>query len=204
MGKKIHELFRIKAIRIQATYAPTSRRIPSNVGEYFTRAAFLQYADKTRAVEVEDLDQIELPRQRFAKAFEFGIFAYGHRVETTSPPTPAPDADRVIVPGLTTDISFDGVTGVDQRVKRSLARLRLNLGHPSTQELMRLLAHQGLQGMRCSTCERLKPPQEPRPTSMPSLVAGQFGDELQADVFYCRLLDSSASGSQALRATAQV
>ncbi|CAK9045906.1 unnamed protein product [Durusdinium trenchii] len=201
MGKRIQELFRIKAVRIQAFYAPTSRRIPANVDEYFTRAAFLQYADKTRAVEVEDLDQIEFPRQRFSKAVAFGIFAYGFRMETTSPATPAPDADRAIIPGLTTDISFSGVDGVDQHVKRSLARLHLNLGHPSTQELMRLLAHQGripatvikaVQGMSCSTCQRLKPPQEPRPTSMPSLVAGQFGDELQADVFYCRLLDGTS------------
>ena len=40
MGKRIQELFRIKAVRIQAFYAPTSRRIPANVDEYFTRAAF--------------------------------------------------------------------------------------------------------------------------------------------------------------------
>ncbi|CAK9010797.1 unnamed protein product [Durusdinium trenchii] len=172
MGKKIQELFRIKAVRIQAFYAPTSRRIPANVDEYFTRAAF---------------SMLTRPEQL--------------RTETTSPATPAPDADRAIIPGLTTDISFSGVDGVDQHVKRSLARLHLNLGHPSTQELMRLLAHQGripatvikaVQGMSCSTCQRLKPPQEPRPTSMPSLVAGQFGDELQADVFYCRLLDGTS------------
>ncbi|CAK9114796.1 Protease Do-like 9 [Durusdinium trenchii] len=109
MGKRIQELFRIKAVRIQAFYAPTSRRIPANVDEYFTRAAFLQYAGKTRAVEVEDLDQIEFPRQRFSKAVAFGIFAYGFRMETTSPATPAPDADRAIIPGLTTDISFSGL-----------------------------------------------------------------------------------------------
>ena len=64
---------------------------------------------------------------------------------------------------------------------------------------MRLLASQGnvpsgviqaVQSMRCATCERLKPPQQPRPTTMPKMIAGQFGDELQLDVFYSRTINT--------------
>ena len=199
MGKSIQQLFRIKAIKIQACFAPTCRRIPANVDEYFTRAAFLQYADKTRAVEVEDLDEIQFPRQRFSKAVEIAVFAYGFRLEAPEHREQVqPGEDKpAIVPGLMTDVSFDTKEALDPVIKRSVARLHINLGHPSPQELLRLLASQGsvpslvikaVQGLVCSTCRRLKPPQEPRPASMPSMVAGQFGDELQADIFYIRLL----------------
>ena len=44
--------------------------------------------------------------------------------------------------------------------------------------------------LRCATCERLRPKQPPRPSGKPSLVVGQFGDELQMDIFYCRTLSS--------------
>ena len=62
---------------------------------------------------------------------------------------------------------------------------------------MRLMAHQNVpasviktvQNMKCATCERLKTAQPPRPTALPKMVAAQFGDELQADVFYTRLIN---------------
>ena len=40
LGRKIQDLFRIDAIKIQVVSSPTTRRIPSNVDEYYTRAAF--------------------------------------------------------------------------------------------------------------------------------------------------------------------
>ncbi len=61
----------------------------------------------------------------------------------------------------------------------------------------RLLAYEGnlpdsvyecARKLRCATCERLRPKQPPRPSGKPSLVVGQFGDELQMVVFYCRTL----------------
>ena len=54
MGQTIQGLFRIDAIRIQVVSSPTTRRIPNNVDEYFTRASFLCFNDDTRAVEVEE------------------------------------------------------------------------------------------------------------------------------------------------------
>ena len=79
MGQTIQDLFRIDAIRIQVVSSPTTRRTPSNVDEYFTRASFLCFNDDTRAVEVEDLDQVRFPRQRFEKPVRLAVFAYGHR-----------------------------------------------------------------------------------------------------------------------------
>ena len=199
LGKKIQDLFRIDAIRIQVVSSPTTRRIPSNVDEYYTRAAFLHYNDDSRAVEVEDLGDLQYPRQRFSKPVRFAVFAYGHRrnvpeasaakSSTLSPTT---------VPNLSTDIDFPGISvETPQEIRSSVARLHLNLGHPSRQELCRLLAYEGnlpdsvyecARKLRCATCERLRPKQPPRPSGKPSLVIGQFGDELQMDVFYCRTL----------------
>lgn len=49
-----------------------------------------------------------------------------------------------MVPNLPTDISFPNVTsGIRQEVKNAVARLHLNLGHPSKEELCRLLAYEG-------------------------------------------------------------
>ena len=201
LGRKIQDLFRIDAIKIQAVSAPTTRRIPSNVDEYYTRAAFLFYNDETKAVEVEDLGDLQFPRQRFSKPVRYAIFAYGHRrlqpdpsASTTQSRTPT------MVPNLPTDIDFPDLSkDVPQEVRSAVARLHLNLGHPSRQKLNRLLAYEGnfpdavyecAWKLRCSTCERLKPKQPPRPTAQPSMVVGQFGDELQMDIFYCKTLAS--------------
>ena len=86
-------------------------------------------------------------------------------------------------------------------VKRTVARLHLNLGHPTQQELMRMVAYYGgapanvmtaIQHLKCSTCERLRSPQAPRPATMPKFTAGQFGDEIQGDIFYVRILTAEA------------
>ena len=199
LGRKIQDLFRIDAIKIQVVSSPTTRRIPSNVDEYYTRAAFLVFNDDTRAVEVEDLGELQYPRQRFDRPVRYAVFAYGHRRDLpeqaeTSPSTATP----TMVPNLPTDIDFPGLSPqVSQEFRAATARLHLNLGHPSRQELCRLLAYEGnlpdavfecAKKLRCATCERLRPKQPPRPSGMPSLVVGQFGDELQMDVFYCRTL----------------
>ena len=104
------------------------------------------------------------------------------------------------VPGLRTDISFPGVPATSPKeVKSSVARLHVNAGHPHRQELVRLLAAHGsinsavftaIEHMRCGACERSKLPLKPRPASVPEFV-GQFGEQLQSDVFYIRDLSST-------------
>ncbi|CAL1158281.1 unnamed protein product [Cladocopium goreaui] len=205
MGQTIQGLFRIDAIRIQVVSSPTTRRIPNNVDEYFTRASFLCFNDDTRAVEVEDLDQVRFPRQRFDKPVRLAVFAYGHRrpldLERVDPSSQPSTSTPTVVPNLPTDIDFPGLTsGIRQEIKASVARLHLNMGHPSREELCRLLAYEGhvpdevyecARKLRCATCQRLKPPQAPRPSTTPKLLNGQFNDEVQGDIFYCRTLDAT-------------
>ena len=198
MGKRVADLSRMDLTKIQACWTPTSRRIPSNIDEYFTRGALLHFGDGTRSLEVEDLDEIAFPRQRFEKPVQVAIFFYGYRKQVEPHEAPKDFQGHPAVAGLSTDISFPKLSNsnsINEDVRRSVARLHLNLGHPSNAELMRLLASQGdvpqgviqaVQSLRCATCERLKPPQQPRPTAMPRMIAGQFGDELQMDVFYTR------------------
>ena len=201
LGKRIQDLMRIDAIRIQVVANPTTRRIPANVDEYYTRASFLVFNDDSRAVEIEDLGELQYPRQHFLKPVRYAVFAYGHRrsmPETSS--STAPTLSPTTVPGLPTDIDFPGLSSeISSDIRSSVARLHLNLGHPSRQELCRLLAYEGnlpdavyecAKKLRCATCERLRPKQPPRPSAKPSLVVGQFGDELQMDIFYCGTLSS--------------
>ena len=200
MGGKIQDLFRLNATKIQAVLAPTTRRVPSDMENFSTRAAFLQFNDESRAVEMEDLTELRFPKQRFAKPVRLAIFAYGFRRELQAPPQRQEGRSPTMVPNLPTDIDYPGLSSeVPQEVRSSVARLHLNLGHPSRQELLRLLAYEGnlpdvvyecARKLRCATCERLKPKQAPRPSGQPSMVVGQFGDELQMDVFYCRTLTS--------------
>ena len=198
IGAKIQDLFRLDANKIQAVMAPTTRRVPSNIEDYSTRAAFLLFNDDSRSVEMEDLTELRFPKQRFSKPVRLAIFAYGFRRGLPEPVSPEQSKAPTMVPNLPTDIDFPGLSPeVPQEVRSSVARLHLNLGHPSRQELSRLLAYEGnlpdvvhecARKLRCATCERLKPKQAPRPSGQPSLVIGQFGDELQMDVFYCRTL----------------
>jgi len=84
-----------------------------------------------------------------------------------------------------------------------VARLHLNLGHPSAQELTRMIAHYGgapghvlscIQHLHCATCHRLKDVQKARPATTPSFTVGQFADEVQGDLFYVRLLNGENIG----------
>ena len=116
-----------------------------------------------------------------------------------------PVAQPVADLSLPTDITFPNLPsghGISLEVRKTVARLLLNLGHPSQQELMRMIAYYGgvpaniitaVQHLKCSTCERLKSPQPPRPATMPKFVAGQFGDEFQGDIFFVRIMTSEAS-----------
>ena len=77
-----------------------------------------------------------------------------------------------------------------------MARLHLNAGHPSKQEMIRLFTMHGvitphvlqcLEHLQCGTCKRTSLPQHPRPAAVPQM-SGQFGDRLQADRFWIREL----------------
>ncbi|CAK9077183.1 unnamed protein product [Durusdinium trenchii] len=173
MGRNIQQLFRVKAIKIQACFAPTCRRIPSNVDEYFTRAAFLQYMDKTRAVEVEDLDEIQFPRQRFDKPVEIAVFAYGFRMMAPEHREQAPaSSDKpAIVPGLMTDVSFDTKEALDSTIKRSA--FDENYNPKLRAELVRCEAQKCLLDLNASQQLRRALLRKTRNTAIPDLQPGQ-------------------------------
>ena len=85
-----------------------------------------------------------------------------------------------------------------------MARLHINMGHPSTQELVlvRLACFHGspstqvvdaVRKLRCSTCERLSKVQPPRPAALPQVQPRQFADEVQGDVVWVRLTSGTAA-----------
>ena len=208
LGKRICDLARLNAVRIQCAYTPTTRRIPTALAfdnEVTCRAALLQYVNGRRTLEVDNIVDLQLPKQRFDTPVEVAIFMYGTmRNEPSAMPKGTDDDAKLPLADMPTDITFPGLPsghGINLDTRRTVARLHLNLGHPSPQELIRMIAYYGgapsaiitcVQHLKCSTCGRLKSPQQPRPATMPKFTAGQFGDEIQGDLFFVRLLTGDA------------
>ena len=203
LGKDIQDLFRIKAVKIQAAPSPIQRRFLMNQ-PYSARGVALEYIDGSRHIEVEQLEDVRHPKGRFNQAVRYAVFIYG---DSYQEPTAVHEGDvhdpSVPVPGLPTDVTFPTLgQQVPPEIRRSVARLHTNLGHPSPQELSRLLLHRGIPNaavlecvkkLHCATCERLKGPQQPRPASstVPS-TASQFNELVQGDFFYVRLATGQA------------
>ena len=151
-------------------------------------------------VETETLDGLHFPKQRFANPVNYGIFWFGFaddQVPQEQPPLAdpmhRPPEDLPAQP--VHEVSFPNCpANVTRETRSAVARLHLNLGHPTEKELIRLLAWQGaaselmitaVKHIHCGSCHRLKRIPRPRPTTVPNNV-GQFNDFLQADVFWCR------------------
>ena len=105
---------------------------------------------------------------------------------------------RQPVPGLDTEVWFEGT--VDKKLQASLARLHLNMGHPPKAELVRMLAAAGtlsgkvlsaLDNLRCGSCLRTRLPRQPPPAGLPSNFSGFFGEVVQADLVYLRVIHGS-------------
>ncbi|CAE7322415.1 GIP, partial [Symbiodinium sp. CCMP2456] len=127
--------------RIQATYMPMQRRIPMDI-PLTARGAALLYNDGTHSIEVEALENVRFPKQRFDKPVRIGIFVYGDLVQESEPA--GGQLETLPMSALPTDIRFEGLSpGTPMEVKRTVARLHLNMGHPSSQELTRLACYHG-------------------------------------------------------------
>ena len=86
------------------------------------------YADGSRTVEVEDLNLVQQPKQRFSKAVRYAILAYGDLIEDQAE-APEQQSPEVPVAGLPTDITFPGLAPtVPLEVRRAIARAHVNLG----------------------------------------------------------------------------
>ena len=206
LGARMANLARMDAVRIQVAFTPTTRRLPTAVLLEMThRVSILQFTDGTRSLELDHLPDLQYPRQRFDKAVQFAVFMYGVMREVPNSQPEQPTEDPLIpLRDLPTDVTFPGLQPhhqVNLDTKRLVARLHLNLGHPSPQEMSRMIAYYGgappavnmcIQHLRCATCERLKPPQHPRPAASPSLKVGQFGDEVQCDFIFLRTINGQS------------
>ena len=208
VGKQICDLMRMDAVRIQVVWTPTTRRLPpSTLLEMTHRGALLHFADGTRTLELEHLSELQFPKQRFVKPVQLGIFIYGVMREVQGPPQLRDQESQpstVPLRDLPTDVTFPGLPeGIPVDTRRMVARLHLNLGHPSSSEMTRMIAHYGgapghvlscIQHLHCATCHRLKDVQKARPAATPSFTVGQFADEVQGDLFYVRLLNGENFG----------
>ncbi|CAE7949652.1 GIP [Symbiodinium sp. KB8] len=164
-GKEIQDLFRMDAVRIQVANTPTQRRFHSDI-PHLARGAALQHIDGSRLVEVEQLDEVRQPKGRFSKPVQFAVFIYGssRQADELQQSTQEDPGPEVPIGGLPTDVNFPGCDKIPISVRRSVARLHVNLGHPSAQELSRLLCHRGVPSagvqecvrkLSCATCKRL-------------------------------------------------
>ena len=98
------------------------------------------------------------------------------------------------VPRATThgDITFTGLTKEQAplEIRRMVARMHLNYGHPRKRDLLRFAASQGanantltvISALRCKVCERAVGTSQPRPARLPRV--GQFADSVQMDIFF--------------------
>ena len=83
-------------------------------------------------------------------------------------------------------------------VKCAVARLHVNLGHPSSADLIRMISQQGTvnpetiaaaKALNCTSCLRMKNNAPPRPSRVVTKFMGQLGDNIQMDIFYARTVD---------------
>eukprot|EP00435_Cladocopium_sp_Y103_P056706 s1320_g19.t1 len=173
--KSVERLVPWKVGRVQIVKTPRARRMPTDV-PYTHRANVLLYNDDTLVCESEDdPDEPAVPAEEATQ-------------EEEVPP------DEVRGAGIT----FPSWQ-VHRDVKRAVARLHVNLGHPSTADLVRMLSHQGTvtpeaiqaaKCLSCTSCLRMKGNAPPRPSRTLTRYVGQLNDNVLMDIFYARTIDS--------------
>ncbi|CAL1153227.1 unnamed protein product [Cladocopium goreaui] len=191
--------------RIQAAWCPTTRRMPTDF-PYTHRACVMVTNDDEIMIEDEDMTSVAYPKQRFQKPVRIGLFIYGDAPEDQDDQPvirsgSGPPSKEDLVPDLSTEIWFENAK-IPKELQSSVARLHCNLGHPPKAEIIRILAASGglssatlnaLEALRCGSCIRLTKPVKP-PTSSTATIKhhGFFGDHLQTDIIYVRILTGKA------------
>lgn len=94
-------------------------------------------------IEHEDLSEVTCPKQRYAEPVRIGLRFFGHAPDEELQDhhqleAKEEDSTPLKVPGIATEIWFEGAGKPE--LKRSLARLHANIGHPPKEELIRMLA----------------------------------------------------------------
>ena len=175
---------------------------------YTHRACAMITNENELFLEDEDLSAIPHPKQRFTRPVRVALFIFGMAPEDEDdvPVHELQQGDELKTAELSksqfnTEIWFEGAR-VPREVQSSVARLHCNLGHPQKAELIRILAASGglssgmlnaIEALRCGSCIRLGKPAKPPTSSTTSIKhAGFFGDHLQTDIIYVRVLTGKA------------
>eukprot|EP00439_Symbiodinium_sp_Y106_P035642 s1978_g4.t1 len=194
--------------KLQAAWTPQSRRFPQDIA-FTHRGAALRLTTGEFALESEDMGQITYPKQRYARPVRVGLFFFGFPKETREPEEapaedeqPSTSSSTRPLHGFEPELWFeDPPREVDKKMQYSLARLHVNMGHAPRTELIRLLAAsgnlsrkvlQGLDCLRCGSCLRMQKPRPPPVSSVAPAFTGYFGEVLQADIVYIRLITGLA------------
>ena len=204
--RRVEELFPWDVGRVQLAKSPKARRFPRDI-PFTHRGTILLYNDDELVCESEDVANIAFPRQRFAKPVRYAICVYGNAPEdpsdvpappaATGPPVADPEVPPEEVHGA--DVTFPGCQA-PREIKRAVARLHVNLGHPSAADTVRMLAQSGsvtpeaisaAKALSCASCLRLKGNTPARPSRLIDRFVGQLGDSMQMDIFYSRTVDGT-------------
>ena len=142
------------------------------------------------------------PKLRFSAPVRFGVFFFGFAPPAAPAADPDPPADEPEQPEVPQPppepvhsqhrgIQFINADKIPHEIRAAVARMHVNLGHPSTRELSRFLAMSNSSGpalaavaaLHCDACVRNKRPHQPKP---PRIVKyrGHFGDIIMMDFWY--------------------
>ena len=128
-------------------------------------------------------------RNRFKKVAAFGVFIKGDAPDDDAVPAePSVDAKSKV----NAEVWFENLDSrIPESMRRSIARLHCNLGHPVEEELLRNLSFAGaskdallcVKSLRCAVCLRHR---SKRATLRPAkhVVMRVFNDLVWLDIFY--------------------
>jgi len=204
---RIKELVPWEVSRIQIARNPKARRLPTDF-PYLHRATVALKTNGEIFVESEPIEKVSFPRTRFVDPVKIAIFIFGTAPESPERPKDGSDDDQDVdfrVPCHPKsfkhgdELWFEGIDSKQcpRSIRVIIARMHMNLGHPSNPELIKLLLLDGASAqslaaasaLRCGPCLRKKASGRPRPTTMPRF--GQFGDRCYCDVVFCTRADGA-------------
>ena len=191
MHQRVAELVPWTDLKVQLARAPAARRLPYNF-PYTHRAGVFLHNDDSLAIESEDVGNIAFPRQKFAKPVQLAIIIYG-RAPPDERPREDPQAEVPQAEVRGAEIAFPDCS-VPRDIKRAVARLHVNLGHPTSTDLVRMLVLHGsitpqalsaAKKLQCASCERMRQLPHTRPSRTVKYL-GQLNDQVYMDLFYAR------------------
>ena len=203
---RISTLVPWEVTRVQLAKLPKTRRLPTGLMATH-RCAVLIDNEGEIFIESEHLGAA-LPRGKLAyqypRPIRHALFIFGYapedspavRQETTENDDRVEGIGPASKSGLkySSDIWFEGLNkyNAPADVRSIVARLHLNYGHPSKEDLLRFCAVQGasattlavVSALRCNACARNVSTSNVRHTRLPKV--GQFNDRVSLDIVHVK------------------